>query len=118
MKHSDLFAWVVQCKFFHSAVISDKFFTKTLQVDSGETSDLIKVKNSCLFRGFNSFSWLAKTTARRTSNSFNLNSNSLFKLFSSTAKSSSLCLLNSSLSLKSSWVLKSLEAGEAGSSSA
>ena len=109
MKHLDLFAWVVQCKFFHLAVIhvSDKFFTKSLQVDSGETSDLIKVKNSWFFHGFNSFSWLAKTTARRTSNSFNLNSNSLFKLFSSTAKSSSLCLLNSSLALNSSWVLKS-----------
>ena len=65
-----------------------------------------------------SLSWSAKMAARRTSNSFNLDSNSSFKFCSSTAKSSSLCLLNSNLVLKSSEVYKCLEAREAGLSSA
>ena len=65
-----------------------------------------------------SLSWSAKMAARRTSNSFNLDSNSSFKFCCSTAKSLSLCLLNSNLVLKSSKVYKCLEAREAGLSSA
>ena len=70
------------------------------------------------YLNFISLSWSAKTAARRTSNSFNLDSNSSFKFCSSTAKSSSLCLLNSNLALKLLKVYKSVEAREAGLSSA
>ena len=70
------------------------------------------------YLNFISLSWSAKTAARRTSNSFNLDSNSSFKFCSSTAKSSSLCLLKFKHSFKIVKGLQSLEAREAWLSSA
>ena len=40
---------VVQSKFFNSAVLSDKLSTDTLQSNSGEISDLTRLKNSSAF---------------------------------------------------------------------
>ena len=80
------------------------------QSNSCKTSDLTRLKNSSAssmaYLNLISLSWSAKMAARRTSNSFNFDSNSSFKFCSSTAKSLSLCLLNSNLVLKSSEVYK------------